>query len=220
MLAKLNPNINLRGYDISRSLIDKANKNAHIENLTNITFNDSDVYELKFEDESVDYFLFNASLHHFKAIKTFIETKIKPSLKQGGLIIINEYVGPNRLNLPKEQISYCNECLHNVISIRNRKILGTNKYKNRCYRLGKIRMIISDPSECIDSESIIPVLRNEFKEVEFKNLGGNILMPVLKHIAHHFIESNAHELMELIKLEDEYLTNYSSDQVFAIYQKV
>jgi hypothetical protein len=107
----------------------------------------------------------------------------------------------------------------NTISSNNRRILGLNIYKTRCYRLGKLRMIISDPSECVDSASILPVLRSEFKELECKNLGGNILMPVLKHIAHHFVKDNNHELIELAKKEDEYLTNHASDLVFAIYQK-
>ncbi len=216
-LARLNPHQTIIGYDISKELIDRANEKA--DQLANISFYDTDVYKLDLEAESVDCFLFNASLHHFKDIKTFIRSKIYPALKKDGLVVINEYVGPNRLNFSKAQIDYCNKCLNDIVSKENRKILHLNSYKTRCYRLGKIRMIVSDPSECVDSASILPVLRGEFEELEFKNLGGNILLPVLKHIAHHFVNNNKQELIELIKKEDAYLTDHASDFAFAVYQK-
>lgn len=218
-LAKLNPSIKIKGYDISQSLIEIANKKASDEGLKNVQFVREDVYGLNFEKESIDYFLFNASLHHFKNIKEFIGSKINPALKKGGIIFINEYVGPNRLNFSDGQIEYCNKCLCEIISKENRRILGLNEYKSRCYRLGKLRMLISDPSECVDSEAILPVLRGQFEELELKNTGGNILMPVLKHIAHHFIDKNAVELMALISKEEEYLKSHASDFVFGVYQK-
>jgi len=217
-LAQLNPNLKIIAYDISQKLIDKANKRKSNLGLQNITFETADVYELSFKEESIDYFLFNASLHHFKNIKEFVSSKIKPALNKSGLVIINEYVGPNRLNLPDEQINYCNQCLREIVSLKNRKILHLNMIKSRCYRLGKLRMILSDPSECTDSESILPVLRSAFEEIEFKKLGGNILMPVLKHISHHFIDNNLPELLQIIQKEEEYLKTKDADFVFAIYQ--
>jgi hypothetical protein len=80
-------------------------------------------------------------------------------------------------------------------------------------------MWISDPSECVDSESILPVLQKNFKTLELKNLGGNILMPVLKHIAHHFTNQNADELRKLMDMEDRYLKDHPSDFVFGVFQK-
>lgn len=219
LFAQLNPNLNVIGYDISQVLIDKANKISSLRNVYNAKFSNMDIYNINLEDESVDYFLFNASMHHFREIKELVTSKLLPALKTGGLVIINEYVGPNRLNFPKEQIEFCNRCLNEVVPLENRKILLLNKYKTRCYRTGRIRMILSDPSECVDSESILPVLRNAFNEVEFINLGGNILMPTLKHIAHHFVNKNENTIIELIQKESEYLSNHTSDYVFAIYQK-
>lgn len=218
-LAELNKDLQIVGYDISEKLIDQANRKIIERALTNIKFLTMDVYKIDFEKESIDYFLFNASLHHFKNIRLFIEKKLKPSLSEFGLIIINEYVGPNRMNFSNDQIEFCNRCLKKHVSIENRKILGLNTYKDQCYRLGKLRMYVSDPSECVDSESILPVLRNEFRETEYVSLGGNILMPTLKHIAHHFVNRNESELLTLIDLEKDYLKNHSSDFVFAVYQK-
>lgn len=218
-LARLNPLIQITGYDISKELISHAQRLAEEEGLQHIEFKSEDVYKINFKNESVDYFLFHASLHHFRELEEFISHKIYPALKKGGLIIIHEFVGPNRMNFPKEQIDYCNYSLRHIISPANRRILHTPLFKNRCYRLGKLRMWISDPSECVDSESILPVLQKNFRTLELKNLGGNILMPVLKHIAHHFTSQNLDELRKVMDMEDRYLKDHPSDFVFGVFQK-
>lgn len=217
--AKINPDLEVIGYDIAGPLIEKANKKTEVENIGNAKFYIRDIYKVILENDSVDYFLFNASLHHFADIKTLVTNNLYPALKQGGLVIINEYVGPNRLNFPKKQMDFCNGCLKGI-SKENRKILHLNQYKTRCYRVGKLRMIFSDPTECVDSESIIPVLRDMFSELKYVDLGGNIIVPTLKHIAHHFVNKNETTIKWLISKEDEFLSDNESDYVFAIYQKV
>jgi ubiquinone/menaquinone biosynthesis C-methylase UbiE len=216
--AKLNPHLKVIGYDISPNLIEAAKKSAQIEKVSNVHFYNQDVYGLKLKDKTVDYFLFHSSLHHFSHIEAFINAKIKPALKNEGLIIIHEYVGPNRMNFPVEQINFCNACLKKVISKNNRRIFMLNATKNRCYKLGRLRMIISDPSECVDSEAIMPVLTSNFETLEVKSLGGNILMPVLKHISHHFIDKNSEELLELIQQEEAYLNHHQPDMVYAVFK--
>ncbi len=218
-IAALNPTFKIIGYDLSKSWIEIANKKAIAQNSSNASFYVEDVCDLKLKNESVDYFLFNSSLHHFRDIQKFITLKILPALKQNGLIIINEYIGPNRMNFPKSQMDYCTKCLLNILSKENRKILNLKLYKNHCYRVGTLRMIISDPTECVDSESIVPVLRSNLEEIEYINLGGNILVPCLKHIAHHFVNNNHEELLQLISKEKEYLADKSSNYAFAIYRK-
>lgn len=218
-LAQLNKNLKIIGYDIAKDLISNAQRLAHQQDLHSINFKVEDVYSIKYEEESVDYFLFNAALHHFRDIDNFITKTIYPALKKGGLIIINEFVGPNRMNFSKEQMRFCDKCLDEIISPENKRILNTPLTKTRCYRLGKLRMWVSDPSECVDSESILPILQKHFKTLELKNLGGNVLMPVLKHIAHHFTHNHQEELQKLIEREDLYIKDNSSDFVFGVFQK-
>ena len=52
-------------------------------------------------------------------------------------------------------------------------------------------MKIADPSECIDSENILPSIHNNFETIYEANYGGNILAAALKDIAHHFREINS-----------------------------
>ncbi|MCH7535984.1 MAG: hypothetical protein IH948_09660 [Bacteroidetes bacterium] len=51
-------------------------------------------------------------------------------------------------------------------------------------------MYLSDPSEAVNSENILPEIRRRFKIIEEKPYGGNILHLVLKDISHNFTEDN------------------------------
>lgn len=216
-LASLNPHLHIKGYDLSEALLQEARDKAVKADVKNISFIKADVYALLFADESVDYFLFNASLHHLQHIDSFLQNKIVPALKENGLVILNEYAGPNRMNFPASQIKESSSLL-NYLPDEKKKIAFTGIMKSRSYRLGKWRMLFSDPSECIESENILPAVHAHFHVLEEKPLGGNLLMPALKHIAHHFI-SDGRELEKLFEIEDEYLKENKSDYVFGVYGK-
>lgn len=218
-LAKLNPNLTVIGYDISPELIQEAQEKTQNSGIKNIEFRVADIYQENIVPESVDYFLFHASLHHFKNIQNLLKEKIIPAIKPDGLLFLNEFTGPNRMQYPDDQIKYCNQVLQETIPVSQRKILGTNLTKNEVYRQGKLRMIISDPSECVDSSSILPELRRQMQVIYEKPIGGNILMPILKHIAHHFVEGQSEILNKLFLAEDEYLKSHDSDFMFGVYQK-
>ncbi|MCF8362745.1 MAG: class I SAM-dependent methyltransferase [Prolixibacteraceae bacterium] len=219
--ARLNPGWDITCIDFSEKLLQKASKIAKEEEITNIHFVAEDIYEYDLPDKHYDIVLFHSSLHHFKNINEFIK-RVHNSLKKSGCLIVNEFVGPNRLQYPKWQRKEINQCL-SLIDKPYRKLYKTNLYKKRYYGSGILRMILADPSECIESEQILPVIRKNFKVLEEKGYGGNLLMPVLKDISHHFIDLNnrKRETMERIfEYEDDFLVNNQSDFVFGIYEKV
>jgi hypothetical protein len=82
-------------------------------------------------------------------------------------------------------------------------------------------MVISDPSEAVESATILPLMQEHFALLEQKNYGGNLLTFILKDIAHHFNKPEAQNtLQHLFKLEDDLLRQeQQSDFVFAVYQK-
>jgi len=206
--------------DISDELIKNAKATAKEKNLTNITFKVQDVYNYDFPENYFDIVFFHASLHHFKNIEEFLKTKVKPTLKNNGLLIINEYVGANRLQYPKHQIKAINECLQ-LIPKKFRKRFKLNLFKNKYFGSGIIRMIIADPSECVESKKIMPNIQRLFTPVYESNFGGNILIPALKDLGHHFVtldEKKEKILEQLFKFEDEYLKHYKSDYVFGVYK--
>ncbi|NNC95531.1 MAG: class I SAM-dependent methyltransferase [Chitinophagales bacterium] len=221
LLAEINPHWSITCVDISDSLIDRARGIAQDKGLHNIEFKAADIYEEEFKEGTYDLVFFHSALHHFDEIDKFIERKVERTLRSGGKVVINEYVGPNRMQYPSKQIAAINEALK-LIDKPYRQIFKTSLFKNRYYGSGKLRMQIADPSECVDSESILPVLRSRFKVVEEKPYGGSILMSVLKDISHHFTELNERKrniLDSLFSYEDAYIERNSSDFMFAVYEK-
>lgn len=83
-------------------------------------------------------------------------------------------------------------------------------------------MIITDPSEAVESITILPNIRAKFETIEEKNLGGDLLMWVFKDISHNFLQDDAktHEILNTtFQAEDEYLRSTRSDFIFGIYKK-
>jgi ubiquinone/menaquinone biosynthesis C-methylase UbiE len=210
--------------DIAHNQLDKAKEIALKNNLSNIHFVCADIAEyLKDKKDNFDIVLFNQSLHHFKNVDFLISHQIFSALKNGGNLVINEYVGKNQLQYSSKQIRAINEALK-LIPDKYKKIFGTNITKKKFHGLGLLRMMIADPSECIDSESILPSIHKSFKTVTEKPYGGNIIMGVLKNIAHNFLTSDSDMEKEqvldaLFAFEDDYLKKNQSDFVFGIYEK-
>src|SRR6478752_1303159 len=76
--------------------------------------------ELKVLDYSVDRIegtfdvvLFNSSLHHFKNIPAILE-KVHANLGNGGLLVLNEYVAPDRFQWTADQLNIINNLLLSI----------------------------------------------------------------------------------------------------------
>lgn len=206
--------------DLVQSLLDKAAEKSSDLGLKNIQFICGDINKTIPMDEQFDIVFFHASLHHFYDIDSFITKTVIPRLKPNGYIVINEYVGINRLQFQANQIEAINQALL-MIPQNLRKRYKSKHIKNRFYGSGLIRMILADPSECVDAERILPVLHKYCNVIEEKPYGGNILMNALKDIAHNFVEETnetIETLDRLFELEDKYLKSNKSDFLFGIYQ--
>lgn len=207
--------------DISEIPIKHAQNIAKTKKLKNIEFRLQDANKFDFPENQYDIVYFRASLHHFKNIDKLIGELVNYTLKDHGLLIIDEYVGPNRLQFPHEQMKSINKSIK-IIPKKYRKRYKLNFYKNKSYGSGLIRMILADPSECIESSKILPAIHKSYKTIYEAPYGGNILAITLKDIAHHFIlKDNEKEniLKKLFEHEDLYLKTHPSDFVFGIYQK-
>ncbi|WP_299364575.1 class I SAM-dependent methyltransferase [Winogradskyella sp.] len=206
--------------DIAEKRLKTGKKNAKSAGLKNIDFKIQDVNDLRLENDTYDIVYFKASLHHFKNVEKLVSKTLMQILKPNGLLIINEYVGPSRLQFPKHQIKAINKALK-LIPKPYRKRYKLNIYKNKVYGPGWLRMILADPSECIDSENIMPSIHQNYNTVYEASYGGNILQLALKDIAHHFIDLNKEKkevLDGLFYFEDTYLKNHKSDFIFGIYE--
>lgn len=211
----------IEAFDISSERIKVAKKNAESLGLKNIRYKIADVQSFKFEKDYYDIIVFDSFLHHIKNIDDIL-IKVYDSLRGDGILVINEYVGPNRFQWSKEQLDISNTALGKIPHLF-RKRADSNKIKRKNYRPGLLRMIISDPSEAVNSENILQKIRMKFKVLEEKPYGGNILHLTLKDISHNFIieSDECKKLLDaLFKIEDEFLQRIKeSDFIFGIYSK-
>jgi 2-polyprenyl-3-methyl-5-hydroxy-6-metoxy-1,4-benzoquinol methylase len=209
------------GIDLSRESIQEANRKVGEKGLSNIQFEQADFYSFDLKEEYYDVIVFYSALHHFKNIES-VAARISKALKNDGIVVLCEYVGKNRLQFSKDQVAEMNKLL-NIIPKQYKTRYLTGYIKKAVYAPGLLRMIVSDPSEAVESESIIPVIHSRFEVLEEKNIGGDLLMMVLKDIAHHFISEDAKAksvLERLFEEEDKYLNGSANpDFIFGVYRK-
>jgi SAM-dependent methyltransferase len=207
--------------DIAQNLLDRAEAQARAEGKTNMRFLCADIRKHQFGESSYDFVLFHASLHHFENVGSLLGQQVMKWLKPDGLVVVNEYVGPNRQQFPRTQVRAINICLAGIDRDLRRRF-KTGIVKHSFSGPGWLRMVIADPSECVDSENILPALRSHFEIREEKPLGGNIVCAVLKDIAHHFVttdEAGRAILEKIFEAEDRFLETHDSDYLFGVYAK-
>ena len=219
-IATIRPDWIIKGFDVSAARINDANFNAQNANARNIEFITSALSDFSFSENTHDIILFDSSLHHFRDFN-LIFTTIAPSLTKNGLVVINEYTGPDRFQWSKRQLHAANTLLKKIPRDFRRRMNST-RIKNRIYRPGSLRMILSDPSEAIQSSRILPSLHAHFKVLQETPLGGNLLNLLLKDITHNFLngdESARTVLNGLFEEEDRFIADNPSDFTFGVYQR-
>lgn len=207
-------------YDIAPNLIDRANQMAKAEGLNNIQFHCADVNQMQLVPNAYDLVFFHSSLHHFLDLKQLMGVFIPHALKADGLLLLNDYWGPDRLQWSKAQIQTINHLLPKIPK-EKRIRFQSKQVKSSVSGPGWWRMRLSDPSEAAESSQIKSLLRQHYEVLEEKSVGGNLLMPLLKDIAHHFVAEtpeNKAILDALFKAEDHFLKQEESLLFFGVYK--
>ncbi len=217
--AKFKEIAKLDAFDIAEKRITAAKNTAQKLGFTNVNFFSADISTYDFGNEKYDIIIFDSFLHHVKNVAGTLK-KAKQALTKNGILIIDEYVGRNRFQWEQEQLEAANIALMRLPVNLRRRMSGKVKYK--IYRPGLIRMILSDPSEAVNSEAIIEQLNKLFIPIEVHLIGGNILQLVLKDIEHNFVDSTEETntaLSQLFEKEDSFIAEGKSDFLFGIYKK-
>jgi len=162
--------------------------------------------------------LFDSSLHHFSGFERILPA-VRGFLDEGGLLVLNEFVGPHRFQWPDDQLRAANTALAAIPEKYRTRLSG--HVKQKVFRPGLLRMILSDPSEAIQSSKIVSAANGFFTRLIEVGLGGNIIHLALKDIAHHFTGFDPAAdvvLRQVFAAEDDYLQTNDSDFLFGIYR--
>ena len=208
------------GIDVAAEQIARAREEANKIGMKHLHYFVADFTRHHF-DLPYDVILFNSSLHHFPNIDSVLKQHVISKLAPGGLVIVFEYAGPNRLQWTDAQLAFANEVLL-AIPRKYRVRFQSNSVKSKIYRPGLWRVKLIDPSEAVDSEDLLPSLNRHLKVIEEHKVRFNIAHLVLKDIAHHFLEKDDEAkkwLQYVFDQEDEFCNRTNSrDMVFGIYQ--
>jgi SAM-dependent methyltransferase len=169
-----------------------------------------------------DLVIADGALHHFHPMRTTLEM-LRRLLKPGGLLVVNDFVGPSRFQWTAPQLQAANSFLA-LIPEAYRRRWGNGRVKERIDAPGRLRMRLADPSEAAESSRIRPLLKQMFTTLEVKEKGGALVPLVFFEIAHHYIQPDAaaQEILRLsFAVEDLLMQSgeIASDYICGVFQK-
>lgn len=169
-----------------------------------------------------DLVIAEGALHHLYPMRSALAS-IHGMLKPGGLLLVNDFVGPTRFQWTPRQLQAANALLA-LIPKEYRRRWSDNRVKTRVDAPGRLRMKLADPSEAAESSLILPLLGEMFSTLELKNKGGALIPLVFHEIAHHYIrpDETAKEILRLCFATEDLLMGsgeIAGDYILGVFQK-
>ena len=216
--ARTNRFERLDAFDLTDELILKARENARAAGVQ-INFYRGDVLRNSLPEDAYDLVIFEDALHHLAPLPGILD-RVRRTLHAGGLLIVNDFVGPSRFQWLPQQLRLANDMLARVPECYRRQLDGTVKLN--VFRPSRLRMILTDPSEAVQSGKILPLLAERFTVLEERPLGGSLVYLVLSEIAQNFADRRGTELLETMLAEEDSLIDsgrLGSDYVLGVYRR-
>jgi SAM-dependent methyltransferase len=184
----------IEGVDFSPEAIAEARRAAEQAGLARrLDYRVEDINAIRLPAGRYDIVFFHGSLHHFRNIEHVL-AEARAALKPGGLLFVDEYMGPARSEWTDEMWSFARSAFDALPAhLKNRPELA-------------IPIPMDDPSESVRSSAILPAMRELFEILEDRPYGGNVLwfaFPCLDMARLREDETGA--LSRLIALEDHLL---------------
>lgn len=177
------------GIDVAPGAVAKAAAAAGVAGLSHLRYRVADANSLRLEPESLDVVFGVHSIHHVAELEHVFE-EVARALKPGGLLFLNEFVGPSRLQWTDRQLQVVNGLLR-VLPQELRVSLVDGRVKQKARRPTAAEVIATDPSEAVRSGEILAVAAAFFEVLEVRPYGGTILQLLLDDIAGNFSRPDA-----------------------------
>jgi SAM-dependent methyltransferase len=184
----------VEGVDFSPEAIAEAKRGAEEEGLARrLDYRVEDINAIRLPRERYDIVFFHGSLHHIRNVEGVME-EVRAALKPGGLIFLDEYMGPSRSEWTDAEWGFARSAFDALpAELKNRAELA-------------IPLPMDDPSESIRSSAILPAAKRLFEILEDRPYGGNILWFVFPCMdMARLREDRTGALSRLIALEDHLL---------------
>jgi SAM-dependent methyltransferase len=198
-LAAAFPDREFVAMDITPAILELARAEAARRGLRNVRFEAGDFNRLELEPRSFDVVLGLGSIHHVEALERFW-SEVRRALRPGGMVMAQEYIGPNRFQWNETQVREGTRVLRELVA-------DEHKVHHRDVRPVDLALLVGDdPSEAVRSRDILPTLRAAgFSVPGYAGAGCALLQPVLMHQIQTFDPrdwEHNHRLMTLFREED------------------
>jgi SAM-dependent methyltransferase len=169
--------------------------------------------------ETFDLVYWNNSLHHMLDVRACL-TWCRSALRPGGVIYLNDFVGPTRMQWPDEMIDVAN---HVRGSLPERLLLGrdgTSKISPKVARPSLRKLVASDPTECADSGAILGAFQDLFPENVIRCTGGVVYHLALKGCLHNFTTEPDDEILSMLLATDEVIARLGMTHYAMAYARL
>ncbi len=179
-------------FDISPESIRLARERAAREEIDRVAFHVADCESFDYEREHYDAVFFNGSMHHMSDPARLLD-RVLPALRGGGLVFLDDYVGPSRDEWPGEDLSLAETAYQSLPSAWRTSEHVVPPFDS------------TDPSEMLASSGIVAAMKDRFAIEWERPYWGNVLFPVLCHVDDTIaaLPENEAILAELIAYERE-----------------
>ncbi len=208
-------------FDLSAEAVAAARQAAGQAGLSErLHYQVCDLEQVHLEPAAYDLIVAHHSVHHIDDLERLF-TQVKMALKPGGVFCLEEYVGPNRFQWSDHQLDAAND-FHRRLPARYKR-MPSGEERGEAFRPAVADVMAVDPTEAIRSADILATLRQHFRIVALRELGGAILHNALYGIAQNFDAQVAEDrqwLESLFAQEDRLMAEGSLGSDFAVIAAV
>jgi len=111
ILARLGAFEHCRAIDLAAPAVEAARVAAAAAGITQIDYDVVDIESIALEPESVDLVWANGALHHLSQLEHVL-SEVERALRPGGILVANEYIGPNHAQLGARESELVNAVIH------------------------------------------------------------------------------------------------------------
>jgi SAM-dependent methyltransferase len=182
------------GIDISADALEIARSKADARGLSGIEYRQGDLNSLVLPSRAYDAAFFHQALHHVENLDACLSATAA-ALKPGGLLYLDEYVGPSRGEWRRARLADADRFFVSLpAAVRGRRHIGAPIDRR-------------DPTEAVRSSEILPAVARYFRVEERRDYGGNFLAVIHPHLRLDRLSPAARDevLESIIQAEKEHL---------------
>jgi SAM-dependent methyltransferase len=178
--------IRIDAFDVSDAAIAQARAYAEAAGVQDrVAYSVADINSLDLPTQHYEAVFGISSIHHVFDLESVFQN-CRKALKSGGLLFLDEYIGPSRFQLTSSNVELINRLLR-ALPERYRRNVFTNGDVTNTYANPSIEWFENnDPSEAVRSAEIMATLQYYFDIVDYRPYGGAVLHMLLSGMAGNY----------------------------------